>query len=225
MTQNERSDSAGSVPDQFIVSHGKSGVLGVFTAAEAMPLRRGQRVIVQTGRGIEIGTVLSPATLRQARLLGAVSSGQLLRLANDADEARRGGLALLEQQLFDAARAHAQSASLGLEILDVDLLFDGQQAVVQFVGSDADTENLAHALEERFTLTVRLENLATPAAPQEHDHGGCDKPDCGKTAGGGCTTCSSGGGCSSCGSSKVDLRPYFSHLRDKMEAKGRISLA
>jgi hypothetical protein len=67
--------------------------------------------------------------------------------------------------------------------------------------------------------------LAVPAAPDAHEHGGCDKPDCGRTAGGGCTSCSSGGGCSSCGSSKVDLRPYFSHLRDKMEAKGRIALA
>jgi cell fate regulator YaaT (PSP1 superfamily) len=222
---DERSDSCGSSPDQFIVSHGKSGVLGVFTAAAAVPLRRGQRVIVRTGRGVEMGQVLSPATLRQARLLGATSAGQLLRRADEADEARRAELAFLEQQLFDAARSSAETASLALEILDVDLLFDGQQAIVQFVGSDAETDRLAHALEVQFRLTVRLENLAVPSEPEEHGHGGCDKPDCGKTAGGGCTTCSTGGGCSSCGSGKVDLRPYFGHLRDKMEAKGRIALA
>jgi hypothetical protein len=214
--------------DQFIVSHGKSGVLGVFTAAEALLLRRGQRVIVQTGRGVEIGAVLGPATLRQARLLGAASSGRLLRRADGADEARRADLALLEQQLFDAGRAWLERAALALDILDVDLLFDGQQALVQFVGNDADTEKLAHALEAQFRLTVRLENLAVPSVheAEEHAHGGCDKPDCGRTGGGGgCTTCSTGGGCSSCGSSKVDLRPYFSHLRDKLEASQRIPLA
>jgi hypothetical protein len=219
----------GPTHDQFIVSHGKSGVLGVFTAAEALSLRRGQHVILQTGRGVELGTVLGPATLRQARLLGAVSTGQLLRRAADADEARRAGLALLEQQLFDAGRAWVTQAALALEILDVDLLFDGQQALVQFVGKDAGAEKLAQALEEQFRLTVRLENLAVPGVPEpeEHAHGGCDKPDCGRTAdgAGGCTTCSTGGGCSSCGSGKVDLRPYFGHLRDKMEANQRIPLA
>lgn len=223
---DERSDSwtAGGLWDQFIVSHGKSGVLGVFTSPVALPLRRGERVIVQTGRGIEIGTVLAPATLRQARLLGATSAGQLLRRATEEDDSRRAGLALLEQQLFDAARAGAETAALSLEILDVDLLFDGRQAFVQFVGNDADTEKLARALEAQFRLTVRLENLVAPTQPEEHEHGGCDKPDCGRTAGGGCTTCSSGGGCSSCGSSKVDLRPYFSHLRDRMESTSRIPL-
>ena len=63
--------------DQFVVSHGKSGALGVFTAAEPLPLRRGQAVILQTNRGIEMGRVLSPATLRQARILGATSAGTL----------------------------------------------------------------------------------------------------------------------------------------------------
>src|SRR5262245_8644526 len=40
--------------DQFIVSFGKIGALGVFTAAEPLMLRRGQAVIVQTNRGLEI---------------------------------------------------------------------------------------------------------------------------------------------------------------------------
>ncbi len=227
--QRRKAPSPAASHDQFIVSHGKSGVLGVFTAAEPLALKRGQHAIVKTGRGVELGTVLGPATLRQARLLGATSTGQLLRGADAADEARRADLGLLERQLFDAGRTWVQDAGLALEILDVDVLFDGAQAIVQFVGNDAGAEKFAAALEEQFRLIVRLENPVVPSAPEpaEHAHGGCDKPDCGRTAdgGGGCTTCSTGGGCSSCGSSKVDLRPYFSHLREKMEANQRIPLA
>jgi hypothetical protein len=208
--------------DQFVVSYGKSGALGVFTSSEFLILRRGQRVLVKTSRGAEIGAVLCPASIMQARLLGAISSGDLLRCVNADDEVHRDRRAEIEQRLFDASRAWAKQDGLELEILDVDLLFDGAQAIVQFVGSDAGSESLAAALEEQFALKVRLENLAAPK--EEHEHAHCDKPDCGRlNGGGGCTTCGTGGGCSTCGSGATDLREYFGHLRTKMES--RIPLA
>ena len=207
--------------DQFVVSFGKSGALGVFTSTEPMRLGRGCAVIVQTDRGVEIGAVLGPASLLQARLLGATSSGVLLRRVSPADEAMREQRADLSQQIFDTGRAWAQRDGLSLEILDVDLMFDGSQAIVQFVGDEAATEPFVFALGTHFKITVRLENLAV--AKEEHEHGGCDKPDCGRQAGGSCSTCSTGGGCSTCGSGKTDLREYFGHLRTQMES--RIPLA
>ncbi len=209
--------------DRFIVSHGKGGALGVFTAADAMMLKRGQKTIVQTDRGVEVGTVLCAATDRKAALLGATAAGRLLRCFTPDDEARRADRATLEQQLFQAARTWAIQDGLGLEILDVDLLFDASSAIVQFVGADADTESFALKLEQQFGVTIRLENLAVPSSPEEETHG-CDKPDCGRESGG-CTSCSTGAGCSSCGSSKVDLREYFGHLRTKMEGQNRVPLA
>jgi PSP1 C-terminal conserved region len=212
--------------DQFIVNHGKSGIVGVFTAIEALPLRRGRLVVVQTSRGVEIGAVLGPATLLQARLLGADSAGSLLRAATPEDEMLRAELALREHHLFEQCRVRAVDKGLALEILDVDFLFDGQNAIVQFLGQEADAEAFAQEVEQQFGLNIRLENLAVPTPPEEHEHG-CGKPDCGREdgEGGGCTTCSTGGGCSSCGSNKVDMREYFGHLRAKMETSQRIPLA
>jgi hypothetical protein len=207
--------------DQYLVSHGKSGIVGVFTADGPLPLPRGCEVVVKTARGIEIGAVLGPATIRQARLIGASSAGTLLRQATSEDQTRQESLARTEHHLFEACRAATNDAAL--EVLDIDLLFDGRHAIVQFVGAEADAERLAPVLEEQFKLTIRLENLATPALPDEEEHR-CDKPDCGKDAGG-CTSCSTGGGCSSCGSSKVDMTAYFGHLRAKMETSNRIPLA
>ncbi|MBI2804931.1 MAG: hypothetical protein HYX68_08120 [Planctomycetes bacterium] len=211
-------------PVQFVVSHGRSGALGIFTAVAFQPFRRGQRVLVRTQRGIETGTVLGPANSRQAMLLHTTSDGQLLRSVNADDEALRGRLLLVEQEIFTKSRAWAARDGLDVEVLDVELLFDGSLAIVQFVGPDADAEKLAVTLEQKFELPIRLENLAAPTAHEETNHG-CDKPDCGRGAGGGCSTCSTGGGCSTCGSSKVDLREYFGHLRVKMEEKHRIPLA
>ena len=219
---------AAEAHDQYLVSHGKSGIVGVFTCVELLTLPRGAEVIVQTTRGIEIGTVLGPASLKQARLIGATSSGSLVRCIAPDDDAPRAEIRSVEQQIFDTSRAWAMRDALDLEILDVDLLFDGRQAIVQFVGNEVQTEAFALTLEQHFNLAIRFENLAAAHPRDENEHG-CDKPDCGRTAdggGGGCTTCSTGGGCSSCGTTKkVDMREYFGHLRTKMEAKQRIPLA
>jgi hypothetical protein len=212
---SDHSPSECTTNDQFIVSHGKSGVIGVFTLVETTTISRGNRVLVQSSRGVELGTVLGPASLHQARLFGATSTGTLFRTLTNIDQTHIDELKAREQGIFDSAVVASTDDHLDIDILDVDLFFDGKQAIVQFLGSDDGIEKLAHRLEEQLGLTVRFENLAIPAPKEEHK---CDKPDCGRDAGG-CTSCSTGGGCSSCGSSKVDMRDYFGHLRTKMEKR------
>jgi hypothetical protein len=214
-SSSEHSRSECTTVDQFIVSHGKSGVIGVFTLVETTTILRGNRVLVQSSRGIEVGTVLGPASIHQARLFGATSTGTLLRTLTHIDQTHIDDLKAREQGVFDSAVVASMEENLDIDILDVDLFFDGKEAIVQFLGSDDGVEKLAHRLEEQLGLTLRFENLAMPAPKDEHK---CDKPDCGRDAGG-CTSCSTGGGCSSCGSSKVDMREYFGHLRTKMEKK------
>jgi hypothetical protein len=213
---------------RYIVSFGKGGGVGVFTAPGGVAgLRRGDRVVIGTPRGTEVGCVLCPATIRQARLLGATAAGSLLRRVEFQDENRLAEAARLGQRLFEASRTRVKQDQLALEILDVEVLLDCRQAVVQFVGDDAHLDDLAQSLEGQFDLQVRLENLALLAASQGEDeahHRGCDRSDCGRAAGG-CSTCSTGGGCSSCGASKVDMRNYFAHLREKMDKSQRVPLA
>lgn len=207
----------------YMVSYGKSGGLGCFAAEPAQGWPRGTQVVVKTLRGLEVGTVLRPASARQVRLLGSATAGRVLRdvIAADADVLQRHHR--LGQDLFDHARGLVQDLRLPLEILDVEILFDGNQAVLQYLGAEeGDFLPLVENLETRFALEVRLENLSrAPAENHDEDHhegGGCGKPDCGKTdGGGGCTSCSTGGGCSSCGSAKVDMKAYFAHLRTRME--------
>lgn len=210
------------VAEQYLVSHGKSGALGVFATARSLRLRRATRVVVRSARGTEVGTVLGEATLNQARLFGASSSGELLRALSAEDEARLRELQTLAQAVFDTGRARVREAGCVAEVLDVDVLLDGRQAVLQYVGGDAGLDDLAHALEDHFRIEIRLENLAAPTPDEPAEHGGCGKPDCGQTeGGGGCSSCGKGGGCSSCGTGGVDLRAYFAHLRDKMESQRR----
>ena len=212
--------------EHYLVSHGKSGGLGCFSLAEPHCFARGARVVLDGPRGREIGTILGPANVRQARLLGAVASGTIVRPLTETDQPTLSRLHELEDRLFEAGRQLARDQALPIEILDIDLLFQGP-AIMQFVGEDDPRlDEFAQSLSRAFQIELRLENLALPKEESHEESQGCGKPDCGRTegGGGGCSTCSTGGGCSSCGSGKVDLRDYFGQLRTKMENAQRTPL-
>jgi hypothetical protein len=204
---------------EYIVGYGSSGGFGRFAAEGSLVCGRGERVVVESVRGLEMGVVLCPATPLHAQLLPPASGGRLLRPAAADDELAEEQCRQRAQGLFEECRRLASALDLPVEVLDAELLLDGRLLIVQHLAPpDCDAAALVKALAERQGLVVRLENLALSAgpAPPEEAHGGCGKPDCGRSAGGSCTSCSSGG-CSSCGSGHTDLRAYFAHLRNEME--------
>jgi cell fate regulator YaaT (PSP1 superfamily) len=204
---------------EYLVSYGSTGGFGCFAGDSELACDRGERVVIETLRGMEVGVVLCEATDQHARLLPAHSGGRLLRRATDQDEMALGHMRQQAQVLFQRCRDLAADLGLPLEVLDVEVLFDGSQVIIQHLAPpDCNAAALVEALAREHGLTVRLENLAlTPAVVKEESGGGCGKPDCGRVeGGGGCTSCGSSG-CSSCGGGKVDMRQYFAHLRGKME--------
>ena len=98
--ENTLEDSA--PPEHYLVSHGKSGGLGSFITRVPCALRRGDRVVIDSPRGREIGTVLCPANVRQSRILGAVASGTILRPFDGADEVALQQLDALAWRLFES---------------------------------------------------------------------------------------------------------------------------
>src|SRR5262245_58783494 len=96
------------VADQYVVAFGKSGALGCFTVVDLFDLARGDNVVVQPPRGVEMGEVLGPATLRQARLIGSQASGDILRRATQDDHSPVSRLQEQAEALFTAVRAEAE---------------------------------------------------------------------------------------------------------------------
>lgn len=215
-----------SASSEYLVTHGSTAALGRFVAEPGLSCCRGDRVVVESRRGLELGVVLCPTTPRHARLLPDPAPGRLVRRATAADEAEGRRLRALAHQLFAEARRLAAEAALPFEILDVELLLDGRRAIVQHLRwAECDCGPFAEALEQARGIEVFLEDLALPpAATVDEEHGGCGQPGCGRAGGGsGCSSCATGGGCSSCGA-KVDMREYFAHLRAKMEQDRRVPL-
>jgi cell fate regulator YaaT (PSP1 superfamily) len=209
---------------EYLVSFGLTGEFGRFRAAGPLALRRGERVVVRSPRGVETGEVLREATPRHAQFLPNTSIGQLLRPLTAEDERTEVDCRTRSQQLFERGRQLADELRLPLALLDVEILLDGQHAVLHHLRwADADVRPFVSTLSREFELHIILADLTATKDTANHEGAeephGCGRPDCGRTEGGGCSTCGSGG-CGTCGSTNPrDVELHFAHLREQMERR------
>jgi hypothetical protein len=174
---------------------------------------------------MELATVLCDAAPGHALFLPNTSVGELLRLAVADDEALAAQQRGRSKELLQQAQGLAVEQRLPLDILDIDILLDNQHAVVQYLSwEEFDPRPFVSRLSTQFSLHLILHSLSSPQERAE-DAAGCGKPDCGKSGGGGCTSCATGGGCTSCGSAKAeDVKSHFAGLRERMERESRTPL-
>jgi PSP1 C-terminal conserved region len=208
---------------EYLMSYGLLGDFGRFRSHQPIACRRGERAVVRSHRGVEVAQVLGPATPRHARYLPNTTLGEFLRLAGPDDVAALDRLRLRGQEVLDRGNRLAHELGLAVELLDVEMLLDGQHAVLHHVRWAAgDIRPLVSTLSREYEMHVLLTDLsrsATAAVEEEHDEHGCGRPDCGSGAGG-CGSCGTGGGCGTCGTAKPqEVQAYFAGLREKMEER------
>jgi cell fate regulator YaaT (PSP1 superfamily) len=206
---------------EYLVSYGTSGEFARFRAAAAAEFRRGDRVVVCTSQGLELGVVLCPAQPEHAPFLSRTALGELLRPVTEVDEKQADEVRQFGQRVFDDAQRLARELELPLEILDVEVLLDGQQAIVHHLRQvDCDYRELVSSLSKKHDLHIRMNNLALP----KEETIGCGEPNCGQLTGG-CQSCGSGG-CNTCGKGvkKEEVAAHLLLLRQMMEQRNRTSL-
>ncbi len=207
---------------EYLVSFGLTGAFGRFRAAVPLALRRGERVVVRGPRGVEVAEVLRQATPRHAEFLPNTSVGTLLRRLTAEDERAAMQMEAKGQQLFERGRQLAAELEMPLELLDVEMLLDGQHALLHHLRwADADVRPFVSTLSREFELHVALVDLSQTHETANHEdddaHEGCGRPNCGQE-GGGCGSCGSGGGCGTCGqATPPNVEPHFAQLREQME--------
>ena len=208
--------------EEYLASFGRSGEFGRFRTATPLGLHRGERVVVRGPRGVEIAEVMRPATPRHAHFLPNSSVGQLLRRLAPADEQNENNMRRRAQHLLDRGAQLAAELGLPLILLDVEVLLDGEHAMLhQLRAGEADERPFVSTLSREFDIHIVLVDLShdpsASVADESDEPAGCGRRDCGQRADGGCSTCGSGA-CGSCGSAQPkDLELYFAQLREQME--------
>jgi cell fate regulator YaaT (PSP1 superfamily) len=207
---------------EYLVTYSQTGEIGRFQSAAVLDCQRGDRVVVRTPRGLELGAVLCDATERHATLLEGKAVGELLRRATSEDDAIAAGIRERSRRLLDDVRRMTAELVLPLEVLDVEITLDGHRVTLYHLRwAECDERPLVSALSKKYEAMVSMRDLALPAGANA-----CGRPDCGNQ-GGNCTTCGTGGCSTGCGSKALsqEVQEYFRGLRQKMEQHNRVPLA
>lgn len=170
------SDAAADGICRYLVRYGAPGWVGRFGSIEPIACAVGDRVVVATPRGIEVGEVLALAPKEgPAGALAGQPAGEVLRPLASGEPLPEEPVAI-----FEAARAWAGERGLPLEFVDCERLFDGETVALYYVGDpDGRLDDLRVELARAHATAIRCEPLLDPP-PRA---GGCGKEGCG---GGGC---------------------------------------
>src|SRR5260370_27030737 len=215
---------------ELLLSYGRLGDFGRFRSRKPLACGRGDRAVVRTHRGLELGEVLRPAVPRHATFLPNTSVGQLVRLVMPTDEEALARSRELAQTVFAQAARLGRDLALPLEVIDAEVLLDGEHGVIHLLRwEECDVRPFVSTLSREFELHITLADLTRPpVAHSAEEEGGCGREGCGH---GGWLMCGAGGGCSTSGARKPEeVNAALAGFRPKMEERpattpcGRLSV-
>ena len=179
-----------------LVRYGLQGRLGHFVAADASRYERRSRVVLRSGRGLELGEVLSHQHTGDAEV---AIDGQILRRMTVEDELLEARLEKHRDEAFHACADLLSEQGVPATLMDVEHLFDGAKLFFYFLGDvPPEAEELTAELANTYETTVEFQRFAKTLSE------GCG-PGCGTEEAmgqGGCESCTTCAVASACGSLK-----------------------
>jgi hypothetical protein len=168
---------------QHLVRVGALATVGRFVSVDAVSYPRGSQVVVRTGRGLELGEVLSPPGEQPD---APSPDGSIVRGVTIEDQLLAARLEKNRQAAFAACTARLAERSMPAVLVDVEQLFDGQTLLFYFLGEmTAEVEALTTELAELYEAHVQFRKFAEAVTE------GCG-PGCGTESAAGCKTCVTG---------------------------------
>jgi PSP1 C-terminal conserved region len=191
----------------YLIRYGVMSQVGRFTALPECdtPFERGQVVVIQSHRGLELGEVLIPHNSPSPAHSGgddppdrpagedsgpapSVDRPRVLRLAGPEDLACSDRAQETRPSRFTLCQRVLEEANWPWELIDVEPLLDGRATVLHYLGPQhLDVASLRARFRVACDLDVVLEPAGTdPEADSSHElahqdggHAGCGSCDCG----------------------------------------------
>ena len=164
----------------YVVRFGQMRQLGEYTGLADQEHPRGQRVIVRSDRGTELGEVLCPATDRTALFLENPIRGQILRPASAEDLAAEATLAGLRSEGFTTCREFIARRRLQMDLVDVEAIHGHERMVFYYLAEKrVDFRELVKDLARAFHTRIEMRQIGVrDEAKLLADYGDCGKPVC-----------------------------------------------
>lgn len=164
----------------YIVRHGLMRFLGEFAPQGDALYRRGQTVVVQSERGLELAEVLCPADDQSRRLLSEPTRGKIVRCLADHDVEQSLRLKKSEEAEFHRCKEFIGQRRLQMELVDVEHLFGGERIIFYFLAEKrVDFRELVKDLAREYRTRIEMRQIGIrDEAKLLADYGDCGKPVC-----------------------------------------------
>jgi len=172
----------------YLARVGALGNIGRFRSSDSTFFARGNRVILRTARGLEVGEILNTSNIPQAEKSESTTQlteadGSVLRLMASEDELLWERLEKNRDDAFNACSKYIQTNELPVTLFDVEPLFDGSTIYFYFWGEPStQLDSIISDLAEEYEAKAQIRQFTQTLTE------GCG-PDCG-TKEGNCETCS-----------------------------------
>lgn len=122
-------------------------------------VKQGQQVLVETARGMEIGTICSKVSAKDATSF-AEPLKKILRLATDEEIAQKQKNEQKEREIEQICAKYASKLNLDMKIVSADINFDGSKVVVSFTADNrVDFRELVKQLATKLKMRIELKQL------------------------------------------------------------------
>jgi cell fate regulator YaaT (PSP1 superfamily) len=154
--------------------------LGEFADHQGERRARGQRVVLRTDRGVELGEVLCPASEQSAQYLENPPRGDILREATADDALLAEGLARIQRDGYTACLGLIAERRLQMDLVDVEAILGGERLVFYYVAEKrVDFRELVKDLARIFRTRIEMRQIGVrDEAKLLADYGDCGKPVC-----------------------------------------------
>lgn len=164
----------------YVVRFGQMRQLGEYAGLRGEDHPRGQRVVVRSDRGAELGEVLCEASERSSAFLENPVKGEILRVASSDDLGMDRVLGSRKQEGFELCSQLIAKRRLQMDLVDVEVILGGERMVFYYLSEKrVDFRDLVKDLARAFQTRIEMRQIGVrDEAKLLADYGDCGKPVC-----------------------------------------------
>src|SRR5271163_3253300 len=117
----------------YVVRYGRMRFLGEYRGLPDHQHARGQKVVVRSDRGTELGEVLCPVTEQTARFMPNPTQGEILRPATAEDREHEARLADDLKPAFATCQELITKRRLQMNLIDVEVIHGRERVVFYYL--------------------------------------------------------------------------------------------
>jgi cell fate regulator YaaT (PSP1 superfamily) len=150
------------------------------SAPASLALVRGQRVVIRSDRGTELGEILCPATEKTSSYLDGPATGEVLRSATGEDIEHQANQSLAQEGAFATCQELIAHRRLCMKLVDVEIILGRERIVFYYLAEKrVDFRELVKDLARSLRTRIEMRQIGVrDEAKLLADYADCGKAVC-----------------------------------------------